>query len=218
MSSKTVALLTLTATLGMAAHVHAAPTSVSINQTVAAAKVTSTQPIMAYFGSANEDYAYSNTPVKGGFYRVFLGRDAKGRFLVQDLFTDNNKKQTDPYWLTSAEGLGDFGLDYVDSLIQGYYSNGKTAFKGNIKQGDYVGKYDSFYPTGELANSYTPLGAEHYKDEYFYKNGKKAATLEYNDEGETTKQEAWGQDGKKITGDAIDEIVNEINEQLALDQ
>ena len=54
MSSKTVALLTLTATLGMAAHVHAAPTSVSINQTVAAAKVTSTQQIPLLIATKNK--------------------------------------------------------------------------------------------------------------------------------------------------------------------
>ncbi len=199
---------------------HAAPLhDVTLDQTGLSSEATIKQPVVAYFSNSEDDFSYSPRATAGGFYRILLGRDPHGNFLVQDFFTDSDKKQTDPYWITEVEGLASFDLNYIDGSIQGYYSNGKTAFKGVLDHGEFASKYDSFYMTGELANSYTPLKNGHFSDVYFYPNGQKALEIEYDDEGEISHQKGWDKSNNSFDDEnAISELQDQINQQLYIDQ
>ncbi|OUY05932.1 hypothetical protein [Acinetobacter populi] len=218
MHNKTFTFLPLTLLLAAVTPIYAAPTAVSNQQNIAGTKIATTQPVVAYFNTSEQDFNYSNTPVKGGFYRVLLGRDDNGHFLIQDLFTDSGNKHTDPYWIIDPEGLNYFDLDFVNGPIQGYYATGKIAFKGTFKNGSYISSFDSFYPSGELANRYAPAEKGRFHEEYFYKNGQKAAVIDYENY-DISKQEVWDNQGKKVSDENTQQtILDEINNQLALDQ
>lgn len=214
MLKTTLVALSLCFGLGLTTTTFAAPTPVSANQTITGKKVSTTQAIVAYFDSVDNEY--SATPDAEGFYRVLLGRDEQGNFLVQDFFQKSGKIQTDPYWLFDAQGLTSFSVDYVDGLIKGYYSNGNVAFQGTLKEGQYQTSFDTFYPTGGIAHRTTPLNKDHSRVEYFYQNGKKAALFEYDEEGETTKEQAWDEKGKASKNS--EEITNAILDLINMSQ
>ncbi|KAA8734353.1 hypothetical protein F4V57_05115 [Acinetobacter qingfengensis] len=210
--------LILTALLSTTVLTYAAPTPIAANQTIAGSQVSTTQAIVAYFKNSKDDYKYSSTPASNGFYRVYLARDANGRFLVQDFFQQTNKKQSDPYWVNDIQGLASFEIDYIDGPITGYYSNGNVSFKGTFKNGEFSGQYDNFYPNGRLASRYQPKGNNEYSDEYFYENGKKAAILEYRND-ELINETGWNNTGSKITDkNQIQDILDTIYTKIELDQ
>ncbi|OEY97115.1 hypothetical protein BJI46_10870 [Acinetobacter qingfengensis] len=182
----------------------------SENQT----QITTTQPIIAYYDLESN---YSATPVKGGFYRILLGRDHQGRFLAQDFFTDSKQKQTDPFWLDTITGFYDFGTDHIDSFIQSYYKNGKLHFKGTYKNGEIVGLYQMFYPSGQKALDWTETDQKIHAI-YYYPSGKKAAeTLYLNDKMLTNQY--WDHNGKIIKDDTLGEqIIEQINTQTKIGQ
>lgn len=189
-----------------------------LNQTIAESKVIETQSIVAYFDSIDNDTSVVDQPAKDGFYRILLGRNSQGHFLVQDYFQNTKKPQTDPYWLTSTEGFTSFGIEYIHGPVVGYFSNGKVSFKGLMNEGEYKAPFESFYPSGKIANRTSPLAKGFSRDEYFYENGKKAVTFEYDADGEATKTLAWDKNGKALSADEADAIEDEILDAMRFDQ
>lgn len=218
MINKLVLATSLALGLSVSSLSSAITTSVSVNQTIAESKVSITQPIIAYFDSIDNDTDIVNQPAKDGFYRVLLGRNAQGHYLIQDYFQNTGKPQTEPYWVISAEGLTDFGIDYIHGPLIGYFTNGKPSFKGNMSEGEYKTPFESFYTNGQVANRTSPLAKGYSRDEYFYDNGKKAVTFEYDADGELTKTQAWDKNGKVLGEEEADAIEDEILDLIRFDQ
>lgn len=68
----------------------------------------------------------SNTAVKGGFYRQLISKRG-GEYIVQDFYSDNSRKRTDPYTL-SREQLLTFRAAPTNGSLTTY------AYNGNIMQ------------------------------------------------------------------------------------
>lgn len=83
--------------------------------------------VVSYFGSANQAYRASTTPITGGFYRRLLGKQGN-LWLVQDHYYNSNKKYNDPMLLSvdaayRFESLPNSGTFYT------YHENGQVASK-----------------------------------------------------------------------------------------
>lgn len=208
--------------IGFSAHVFAAPNPVSINQNVAGSKITSIKSgEIAYFSynDNDEDFQYSPTKQVQGFTRYLMGGDAEGRILVQDFFSDSDKKHTEPYWMRDASTLTSFTVEDIDSPFVAYYHNGNVAYSGSVKDGVYIEKYQAFYFNGGVANIYTPMKNNTFKDDYFYKNGKKAASVLYSEDGEKSSSTGWNEQGKKISdAEQVQSIIDAINAEIDITQ
>lgn len=192
-------------------------TSVTEQQTISQSKITTTQPIVAYFSSIDNDTTAINQPDQEGFYRILLGRNADGHYLIQDYFQDTKKPQTEPYWVYTVEGLTSFGLEYVHGPLIGYYRNGKIAFKGTLDEGSYKTPFESYYLSGKVANKVSPMAKDFSRDEYFYEDGKKAIVYEFDEEYEPTSTKVWDNAGNPLSEDEAEAIEEDILEKIRFD-
>ena len=176
------------------------------------------KPIVAYFDSVDKHNGYIQKPVKDGFYRVLIGRNNQGHYLIQDFFQDNSQAQTQPYWVTSIEGLFQFGVEYIQGPITGYFKNGRVSFKTQMNNGKYIDPFESFYPTGQLANRTLRLKNGEMVDQYFYIDGKKALELKYAPNGERTQTQVWHSNGQSLDENQAEMIEEEILEAIRFDR
>lgn len=181
------------------------------------------QPIIAYFTASSADpdnehsTEYSLTAVAKGYYRILLGRDDEGRFLVQDYYANSKKPQSLPFWVKDPEGLSSFKSIYVDGPVTILSENGETIFKATVQDYKPIGISQSFYRNGQLAqeNDYESFGEVHQK--LWYENGKPAADAVLNMEYQIIKAQFWNLQGELVTDDdEIQAIADAIEQKTAL--
>jgi len=226
MTSKKLCLLLVTAiTLG------GCPTS-HIPAEVKAQMATS-EAIIAYFHPAppdtqddddNEDpetaeqdddgytgLLYSSTPVEDGYYRVLLGRNTKGMFLVQDFYQQNKQPQSSPFWIKNPQHVYSFATEAVIGTFMLYYPDGKMMGKlNNIDENNREGKL--FYPSGERAMAYVEadFGTSHYQ--YWYRSGKLAIEhIEHHHANRPSVLTGWDEAGNTVSSDKLLAILTDIN-------
>ncbi len=154
---------------------------------------------------------YSPTPVEDGYYRVLLGRDAKGMFLVQDFYQENKRPQSSPFWIKNPQYAYSFATEAVIGTFTLYYPDGKIMGKlNNIDENNREGKL--FYPSGEPAMAYieADLGTSHYQ--YWYKSGKLAIEhIEHHHANRPSELTGWDEAGNTVSSDKLLTILTDIN-------
>ncbi len=177
------------------------------------------QPIISYFSPdetpadcdcAYERNPYSAVPVENGYFRVLLGRDADGLFLVQDFYQKNKRPQSSPFWIRDANAIFSFDSSQVIGSCSIYYLDGKVLEKFNNIDPD-TKEGESFYKSGQRAIKYTQHknGADY---EAWYPNGKQAARYTTSSNQKLLNFEAWDEDGNRTQN--FDEILNRIDTEL----
>lgn len=77
-----------------------------------------------------------NQPVKGGFQRRLIGKRSN-EYTVQDFYSDNGQKRTDPYTLPRSR-LMDFRAHPEDGTLTTYAYNGNVMQQQVFKNGKLV--------------------------------------------------------------------------------
>lgn len=154
---------------------------------------------------------YSPTPVEDGYYRVLLGRDTKGRFLIQDFYQQNKQPQSSPFWIKNPQHAYSFATEAVIGSVMLYYPDGKIMGKlNNIDENNREGKL--FYPGGERAMAYVEadLGTSHYQ--YWYRSGKLAIEhIEHHHANRPSVLTGWDEAGNAVSSDKLLTILTDIN-------
>lgn len=177
------------------------------------------QPVISYFSPdatpahcdcIYERNPYSAVPVENGYFRVLLGRDAEGLFLVQDFYQKNKRPQSSPYWIRDANAIFSFDSSMVIGSCSIFYMDGKVLEKFNNIDAD-TREGESFYRNGQRAMKYAQrkTGAEY---EAWYPNGKQAARYTTSPSQQILKVETWDEDGNQTQN--LDEILNRIDTEL----
>lgn len=99
-------------------------------------------------------------------YRKFTGVTDKGYFVVQDFYTDNDKKFTDPMVIMDQKWVDNITLptclsdisNVCDGVMVIWYSNGQKQFEGNTREGTPQGHFTQWYENGQKAHE------GHYQD------------------------------------------------------
>lgn len=190
-------------------------------------QLSTSEAIVAYFSKdageeacscgSTMDKGYSFVPVEHGYYRKLLGRDAQGRFLLQDFYQDSQKPQTDPFWIIDPKGLNSFDILYTDGLITAYHENGKPSFSATYRQGEQVGKAQSYYENGQLGAEYELTNQQTYVQKLWYVNGRPAADVISDYENEHTLHEGkiWDEKGQLVDNDEQkSEIISNIYKKI----
>ncbi|MNR79269.1 hypothetical protein D3C72_99760 [compost metagenome] len=184
------------------------------------AQMNTSQAIVAYFGNGDTqqscnclsdvDANYSATPVPNGYYRVLLGRNAEGLFLIQDFYQKNKRAQSSPVWVREPNDLFNFNSNAVIGSATLYYSDGKVLeiFTNTDKESR---NGEGFYKSGQRATKYVEdnTGSQF---EYWYPSGKPAAKYTRSTYAGVTYAEAWDESGNKV--DNIDAILDEIGKKM----
>lgn len=193
-------------------------------------QLSTQQPIISYFSkTANEqdcgcassvDQSYSLIPIEDGYYRILLGRDKDGRFLVQDFYQKTKTPQSSPVWIKDPMGLFSFDSQYVVGPVTLYFPDGKISYQGQYEDGHEVGASQSFYKNGQLGAEYT-IQNEVIKQRLWYPNGNKAAelTLSNDDSYQITDGKYWNEQGQTIDNEEqqtkiIDQIYADLDEDI----
>ncbi|WP_175624272.1 MULTISPECIES: hypothetical protein [Oxalobacteraceae] len=183
-------------------------------------QMSTSQAIVAYFGNGETaqscncisevDANYSATPVPNGYYRVLLGRNAEGLFLIQDFYQKNKRAQSSPVWVKEPNDLFNFNSNVIIGSATLYYPDGKILeVFSNTDRDSRNG--EGFYKTGQRATKYVDdnTGTQF---EFWYQSGKPAAKYTRSASGELTYAEAWDESGNKA--EDIDAIINEITKKM----
>ena len=180
-------------------------------------QLTTNEAIIGYFGkSENPEYcgcvsyidsSYYAKPVQDGYYRVLLGRNAEGHFLVQDFYQSNKKPQSSPVWVVDPLKLFSFEGSDVEGPVTLYREDGTVASKFVNKDGEALEGQD-YYPNGQLGSSYKLAENGHANIELWYASGKKAAEYVLDEDSELVKSKAWKEDGTET--DDIDDVSEKV--------
>ena len=186
--------------------------------------------IIAYY-DADGDAA--ERPMKGGYYRVLLGRTAEGRAVVQDFYQDSRTKQINPVVIGKDSELKHFSSDVIEGLVVWYTPEGRLTSFAEIHNGKQLraGKYGEngqlalsivgepdvkdtplemrgFYENGkpmfELIDNHTDNGLVR---TYYYANGNKLMQL-VGKEG-AAKTEFWKEDGSSAKAEEVQPQIRE---------
>jgi antitoxin component YwqK of YwqJK toxin-antitoxin module len=188
-------------------------------------QMTTAEPVIGYFkrtptsqgcgcGASGIDPHYSPTPVEDGYYRLLLGRNAEGLFLIQDFYQKNKQPQTSPLWVKDPMHVYSFDSEVVIGSGMLYYPDGKVVEKfHNINS--YTRQGESFYPSGERAITYTQ-DHEGSMSEYWYKSGKPAAKYVLSLKRGSEETKAWDENGNRSedSNEIIDRILAEMEPGL----
>lgn len=192
-------------------------------------QLSTQQPIIAYFSrTANEqdcgcastiDQTYSLVPIEDGYYRTLVGRDADGRFLVQDFYQKTKTPQSSPIWIKDPMGLFSFDSRYVSGPVTLYFPNGKVSYSGTYEDGEEVGKSQSFYHNGKLGLE-SEVKGDLIAQSLWYSNGAKAAEMILSNDGtnHVVENKIWDEKGQLVEDDQIkDQIISAIYADLEQD-
>lgn len=92
------------------------------------------EQIITYFDAHGQT---SNQAVKGGFYRQLINKRGN-EYVVQDFYSDNSRKRTDPYVL-SREQLMQFRATPSNGSLTTYAYNGNIMQQQAFQNGKLVG-------------------------------------------------------------------------------
>ena len=183
-------------------------------------QLTTSEAILGYFSDEDNpeycgcvsyiDSTYYMTPVQDGYYRVLLGRNAKGDFLVQDFFQATKTPQSSAAWVKDPMKLFSFNGDDVEGPVTLYRKNGKVESTFTIEDGNYV-KGEEFYPNGKRGAAYTADAQGNLAYTLWYPSGQKATEYVVDlDDEYVGAYKAWKEDGT-----AADDQIDEIRENIA---
>lgn len=189
-------------------------------------QLTVSQPVIAYFSPdatpdncncTYEKNAYSAVPVENGYFRVLLGRDAEGLFLVQDFYQKNKRPQSSPFWMKDPTTIFNFDSSALIGPGTIYYADGKVLEKFNNIDSD-TREGESFYKSGQRAIKYVQ-NKSRAEYEVWYPNGKQAARYTTSPSLGLLNFEAWDEDGRTIEDQkAVEKILDEIGNELNQNQ
>ena len=141
------AALALSLMLALGATAQAkSPTQAAAGAPVAVlAKDKQGQDIVAYFSAPDDEQEAEpvTQPAAGGFYRVLLGKDAKGCFRIADHFQDSGKRQATTTTCDEAD-LTSWALDQPEGKMTLYRPNGQVRSQSQFKNGRNHG-VDRYY-------------------------------------------------------------------------
>ena len=145
-----------------------AQTEVRINQVIAPAHFSATQPAALLDGEQASKTDINYTPHSdeqtwhfdaqgnpadqasaGGYYRKSLGKTADGRLVVQDYYQDSGKPQTAPFILKENANPHDFSGDNSDSKTVWYRKDGSLDAIQDYRDGKPFGRLN-IYDDGRL--------------------------------------------------------------------
>lgn len=175
-------------------------------------QLTTDQAVIGYFGPKdnpessdcmfNIEPTYYTKPVENGYYRVLLGRNAQGHFLIQNFYERTKTPQSSPVWIINPLKLFNSDSSYIEGPIIIYRENGKIASKLTNKNGEAI-EGEDYYPNGQIGSKFNTEANGNTHVQLWYASGKKAAHYIINLENELIKSELWTEDGKS-TDDAED--------------
>ena len=146
------AALALAFALGLCTTAHArklpakAAAAAAAGATVAVlAKDQQGQDIVAYFSAPDDEQEAEPVaqPAAGGFYRVLLGKDAKGCYRIADHFQDSGKRQASTTTCAVAD-LNSWALDKPEGKMTLYRPSGQVRSESHFKNGRNHG-VDRYY-------------------------------------------------------------------------
>ena len=191
--------------------------------------------IIAYY-DADGDVA--ERPMKGGYYRVLLGRTAEGRAVVQDFYQDSRTKQINPVVIGKDSELKNFSSDVIEGLVVWYTPEGRLTNFSEMHNGKRL-RAAMYGENGQLAVSI--VGEPDVKDtpfelRGFYENGKPMFDIIHNhtDNGivrtyyyangnklmqsvgkeDAVKNEYWKEDGSSATAEEVQTQIREAFQRM----
>jgi antitoxin component YwqK of YwqJK toxin-antitoxin module len=184
-------------------------------------KLTTNKAIIGYYGKEDNpeycgcvsqiDSTYTMKPVKDGYYRVLLGRNAEGHFLVQDFYQATNKPQSSPAWVLDPLKLFSFDTNDIDGTVSLYSKDGKTVAKFVTKDGETI-EGEHFYLNGQRGSVYKTDESGKTHVELWYASGKKAAEYTLDEYQDIVTAKAWTEDGN-VT-EELQEILDKVDALL----
>lgn len=170
------------------------------------------EEVVAYF---NLDGRVANQKVANGYYRKLLGTTSDNGFIVQDFYSRNDQKQSDPLKITHKEALQVFDNQHTDSEVTLYYANGARLESSVYDKGKLVGSSTAYYPNGTVFHvNQFDQGMLHGRSQYFYADGKLAANLEYVS-NRLVNAEGWNKAQKPVV---VAEMPKFLQELQTIDQ
>jgi len=181
------------------------------------ANLSSDKAIIAYFSrsadtsysneDADIDSSYSALPVPNGYYRILLGRNAQGHFLVQDFYLSTHTPQSSPAWVLEPYQLFSFSGSDVDGPVTLYLENGKIVAKFINKNGVAI-ESEEFYPNGQIGAKYVLVDGNKAKNQLWYASGKKAAEYIIDSDNTIISSQQWLEDG--TPSDDFEQIIENV--------
>ncbi len=172
-------------------------------------QLVTSQPVIAYFHRdpkaaqshcgrcARIGQHYSSTPVEDGYYRLLLGRNSEGWFLIQDFYQKNKQPQSSPVWVKDPNHVFDFENDVVIGSGTHYYPDGKIVEKFHNTDAENQ-EGENFYPSGERAITYK-ITPEKLSYEFWYKSGKPAVKyVEFWKNRRPIDMKGWDENGNEV--------------------
>lgn len=188
----------------------------------------SEQKIIAYY---NADGELAAQPMRGGYYRVLLGRNTAGQAVVQDFYQDSQSKQINAVVIPDDKDLQNFDVaasegrtiwytpegrvtNFVDiqngkSLRSGYYDEqGRLVLSIEGDPDDAKWSMSGFYENGKpifIMNMHNKQA----NNLYFYESGSKMAQINPT-EGNAA---FWKEDGSQTDGSDLESVLRKTLER-----
>lgn len=187
--------------------------------------------IIAYYDADGDPAEHA---MRGGYYRVLLGRTAEGKPVVQDFYQDSQTKQINPVVIGKDSDLKNFSSEIIEGLVAWYTPEGRLTNFAEMRGGK--SERAGFYAeNGRLALAVTgePESGSPFSIKGFYEDGNplfaieedKAANrivrtyyrpgggklMQSTGSGDNAKTEFWKADGGSATAE---EVRAELGENL----
>ena len=137
--------LALALCLGGTAQARKTPAAAAHATVAVLAKDAQGQDIVAYFSAPDADTNAEAVPqpAAGGFYRVLLGKDAKGCYRFEDHYQDSGNRQG-VGTTCAADDLSSWALDKPEGKMTLYRPSGQVRSESHFKNGRNHG-VDRYY-------------------------------------------------------------------------
>lgn len=158
------------------------------------------------------DGTYSDNKLANGLYRKLLGTTQSGAYVVQDFYSRNNQKQSDPLLLTSETAVKSFGNAHTNGEVFLYYANGAKMEHSVYEAGKLVGTHTAYYPSGTVfqVNQFEN-GKLNGRAQFYHPDGKLAANLEYVD-GALINAEGWTVEGTSVSKTGLNQLLKQLEQ------
>ena len=161
--------------------------------------------IIAYFGRENnpeyceettphKDPKFFTEPIQDGYYRILLGRNAQGHYLIQDFYIQTNTPQSSPSWIIDPLKLFSFSSSHIEGSAIIYRENGTIISKFTNKNNELI-QSKNYYANGQIGSKFKILNNQNTKVKLWYASGKKAAIYTLNPNKEIISAQIWNEDG-----------------------
>ncbi|WP_347253131.1 hypothetical protein [Leminorella grimontii] len=135
-------------------------------------------------------------------YRAFVGVLPNGHYMVQEFYSDSDRKFTDPYELSESADVNVISPIRDSQSIKGtittWYPNGKKY--GEDVRGEERGSFQSWYINGKpwmKGSLYKDLPYGH--TTYWYPNGQKSHEGEQHYSEDVGEWKYWDMQGRELT-------------------